>query len=62
MPVVIIIAKKIQIATALMIEVGIDQRQHFLMNTNKNMIAIEIKRHTESLKLSVPLSNSQGHC
>jgi hypothetical protein len=59
--VVIVIAKKIQIATALMIEVDSDQRQRFLMKSNKNIVDIERKRHTECLKLSVPLLNSQGH-
>jgi hypothetical protein len=49
MPMVIVMIMKAVIATARMIEFGVDERQRFLTKRNKIMFDIRRKRHTQSI-------------
>jgi hypothetical protein len=62
MPIVINIHINIQIATPVMIDFGIDQKQRFLTKSNRIMFGIKRRRHTESEHASLSSSDYQYFC
>jgi hypothetical protein len=54
---VTVILMKVAIATAVMIEFGINQRQRFLSKTKRIMFDIETEKYTSSISPSVPSSD-----
>jgi hypothetical protein len=59
---IIVILMKVAIATTVMTEFVIVQRQRFLTKSKRIMFDIETKRHTPSIQPSVPSSDHEQPC